>query len=153
MFPRWLVSERSASVGRTFFVTWRLRAHHRILAPAERDLVCQVLRHHHGQRYELKAYVVMDDHVHVLVRIADVPVGRVVHSWRALTAHELQRLHRRTGRIWQDGASTEAVATEEALRSRVEYIIGNPWKRWPFLKRYPWVWEADGLTPDAAIRV
>jgi hypothetical protein len=142
LLSRWL-GERPPVCAPTFFVTWRLRAPNQPLGPLERDLVCAVLRHGHHERYSLRAYVVMDDHVHVLVRITHVPVERLVHSWRSISTHELQRVFRRRGPVWQDGATTTPVQTDDALRSKMEYVIGNPWKRWPFLKRYPWVWEAD----------
>ncbi len=142
LFPRWLGGDRHGD-SPTFFVTWRLRTPQRVLAPAERDLVCGVLRHGDGERYALKAYVVMDDHVHVLVQITSLPIERLVHSWKSFSAHELQRLFRRAGNVWQEGATTAVIPGEEALRSRTDYVVGNPWKRWPFLKRYPWVWESE----------
>jgi hypothetical protein len=144
LLPRWLVAERTGAFAPTFFVTWRLLGAQRVLAPPERDLVCSVLKHGDGERYLLKAYVVMDDHVHVLVHVTRTPVDRLVHSWKSLSAHELQRVFRRPGRVWQEGASTVQIPSEDVLRSKAEYVVGNPWKRWPFLKRYPWVWESEG---------
>jgi hypothetical protein len=38
------------------------------LSATERDLVAAELHHKNGKRYELYAYVVMNDHVHVLLR-------------------------------------------------------------------------------------
>jgi REP element-mobilizing transposase RayT len=143
LWPRWLVGHSPGTVAATFFVTWRLRVPQRALGPAERDLVCAVLRRGDGERYLLKAYVVMDNHVHVLVQVTHVPIDRLVHSWKSFTAHELQRLFRRVGSIWQEGASTLPMTSDDALRSKTEYVVGNPWKRWPFLKRYPWVWESE----------
>jgi hypothetical protein len=39
------------------------------------------------------------------------------------------------------------VRNEEELREKAEYIVGNPWKRWPFVRSYPWVWEAGDPEP------
>jgi len=140
--PPWLRRRDCSEQGRAFFVTWRLRGTHGTLSPPERDLVCEVLKHGAGDRYHLKAYVVMDDHVHVIVVPTIIPLPRLVHSWKSFTAHQMQRLHRRVGQIWLEGALQQPLVTDEELRQKIEYVVANPWKRWPFLKRYPWVWEA-----------
>ena len=51
-----------------YFVTWRLESGIELSEP-ERDLVTAELLHKHEQRYELYAYVVINDHVHVLLQI------------------------------------------------------------------------------------
>src|ERR1700687_4369077 len=85
-----------------YFVTWRLAAGEELSAP-ERDLIAAELNHKHEQRYELYAYVIMNDHVHVLLRpLDDQPLEKIIHSWKSFTAHTMQRRHRRRGRLWQD---------------------------------------------------
>lgn len=124
-----------------YFLTWRLRGAHRLLAPAERDLVCDVLRRRDGDGFQLAAFVVMDNHVHAVVTLKTISLERLVHSWKSVTAHELQRIHGRFGSIWRPGVECQVLKSPEELRRKVEYVVANPWKRWPFLKRYPWVWE------------
>jgi REP element-mobilizing transposase RayT len=151
LLPRWLGAVGPEARGPTFFVTWWLQSRQRVLEPSERHFVCSVLRRGHDDRYDLRAYVVMDNHVHVLVTVTRLPIERLVHSWKSFTAHELQRLFRRKGRVWERDGLTSPVVGAEALRVKAEYVVGNPWKRWPFLKRYPWVWEANGAD-DASQR-
>lgn len=139
---------RGRSPGVVHFITWRLAAGQRPLTGAERAVVCQALRCRDGDRYRLIAYVAMDDHVHVLVQPTAVPVVRLVDSWKSFTAHQLQGLHGRRGPVWEEESSDRIVAGDEELRGKAEYIVGNPWKRWPFLKGYPWVWEA--ASPEKA---
>lgn len=137
-FARWLQDAH----GTVHFVTWHLDRGQIVLTPSERDLVCRVLRSGEGERYRLLAFVVMDDHVHVLVQPTGIAVDRLTHSWKSFTAHELQRLHRRAGSVWRQECLDRVVATGQELRQKAEYIVGNPWKRWPFIRRYAWVWEA-----------
>ncbi len=123
-----------------YFVTWRLAAV-KELSPPERDLIAAELHHRHEQRYELYAYVVMNDHVHVLLRSLDEePLEKIIHSWKSFTAHAMQRRHGRRGRIWQDEYFDRIVCDEKELRQKFDYILGNPWARWPGLTEYRWVW-------------
>jgi REP element-mobilizing transposase RayT len=85
-----------------YFVTWRLAVGEELSAP-ERDLVAAELRSRHEQRYELYAYVVMNDHVHVLLRTFDgEALEKILHSWKSFTAHEMQRRYARRRRVRQD---------------------------------------------------
>ncbi len=128
--------------GDVHFVTWRLVAGQRPLSPPERAIVCDALRRGDADRYRLFAYVVMDDHVHVLVEPISVGADRLVESWKSFAGHQLQRLHGRRAPVWEEEARDTVVRGREELRVRAEYIVGNPWKRWPFVRGYPWVWEA-----------
>ena len=51
-----------------YFVTWRLNKAQRQLDPIERSIVEAALKVFQNSRYILYAYVIMNDHVHVLVR-------------------------------------------------------------------------------------
>ena len=143
LFPRWFTPRLTHGPPTVHFVTWRLSPEQRPLTAAERSIVCGSLRRRDGKGYRMLAFVVMDDHVHVLVEPRSVPLERLTQSWRSFTAHEIRRLHRREGRVWQAECAQRAIAGAEDLREAVEYIVGNPWKRWPFVERYPWVWEAS----------
>jgi REP element-mobilizing transposase RayT len=125
------------------FATWRISSWQSSLSEAERSTVTAVLHQRKDQRCELLAFVVMDDHVHVLVRCGEAPADRVVEAMKSFTAHSLRELHGRSGAVWQRETFHRRVVDENDLRGRLRYITGNPWKRWPFVERYPWVWEAS----------
>lgn len=139
---RWLLRTRGVDPSEVHFVTWRLADGQRALTFAERELVCHVLRRRDGQRHDLLAFVVMDDHAHVLVRLGGESIGRLLHAWKTASAWQMQRLHRRAQPVWQPGAIDCVLRSDEERRQKAEYIVGNPWKRWPFVPGYPWVWEA-----------
>ena len=127
-----------------YFVTWRLAPGRDELSAPERDLIAAELLHRHDQRYELYAYTVMNDHVHVLLRILDEePLEKIIHSWKSFTAHAMQRQHGRHGRVWQEEYFDRIIRDEKELEQKFDYILGNPWTRWPELKEYRWVWPSD----------
>ena len=122
-----------------YFVTWRLGRDQPPLTVLERDQVAKVLRFLAGRRYDLFAFVVMNDHVHVLVRpYAGFPLEQVMHSWKSYSAHLL-----RSGRntpVWQREYFDRLVRDEAEFDQKVHYILGNPSNRWPGVIDYPWVW-------------
>src|SRR5438477_12201956 len=108
--PHWRLA------GSTYFVTWRLASTQSELSPKERDLVVAALRHFEGERYELLAYVVMHDHIHLLATpLETYRLQEIVHSWKSFTANSLQRTSGRRGAVWQDEYYDRIVRDEEEL--------------------------------------
>jgi REP element-mobilizing transposase RayT len=129
----------------TYCVTWRLAREQPELDSSERELVAAALRKFDGQRYDLAAYVVMDDHAHALVTPrANHELTSILHSWKSFTAREIQRRHGRSGRVWQDEYFDRIVRDDREFVQKREYIIANPWKRWPDIDFYRWVWPLEG---------
>jgi REP element-mobilizing transposase RayT len=63
------------------------------------QIVVDAWKHFDGHRYELVAYVVMPNHVHVLIKTYEgFPLSQVVHSWKSFTAHAIARYLKRCGR-------------------------------------------------------
>ena len=122
-----------------YHIDWRLRAGTPPLQPDERTIVATAIEHFHAKRYWLLAYVVMDDHVHVVVRLPrEQTLGAAVHSWKSFTANRLQRQANRFGAIWQQEYYDHIVRDAEELQNALQYIANNPIERWPELKEYQW---------------
>lgn len=48
----------------------------------------------HGSRYQLLAWVIMPNHVHVLIeQMEGWPLGKIVQSWKRHTAREINRIN------------------------------------------------------------
>ena len=91
------------------------------------EIVERSLRHFDGQRYFLAPYVIMPNHVHLLVTPAPaVDPSEILHTWKSFTSHEINRLVRRRGRLWQEESYDHLIRSEEELRSYVAYIEANP---------------------------
>src|SRR5216684_5440753 len=97
----------------TYSVTWRLARGREEPDGSKRGLVVAAIKSFDGQRYQLAAYVVMDDHVHVLLRpFAGYELKAILHSWKSFTAPQ-QREHKRFGRVWQDESFDRIVRDDE----------------------------------------
>ena len=121
-----------------YMVTWRLRQELSPLTGPERQLVCEVLNHFDSERYRLGAYVVMDDHVHVIAQpSADWSLSSILHSWKSYSANRLQRFHGRSGSVWQDESYDRVLRDARDLEEKSRYILANPMRRWPGTVDYP----------------
>lgn len=68
----------------------------------EKTFITDCLKNFNQERFDLYAYVVMDDHCHVIVQpFTGFPLEKITHSWLSFSAHELQRQFKRTGSVWQ----------------------------------------------------
>ena len=133
--PHWRLS------GSVYFVTWRLHPSQPNLNPEEQEAVTTTLKHFDGERYELLAYVVMHNHVHVLITLKDnYRLQDIVYSWKSYTAYVLQRKFHRLNRIWQDEYFDRIVRDEAEFLEKAQYILNNPVKTWPDIQEYEWVW-------------
>lgn len=116
------------------------------------QLVEDALRHFHGPtaadcksaaaRYELRAWVVMPNHVHVLFKVDTVPMSKILEDWKRYTAKEANKLLHRHGAFWQeDYWDTYMRDAAHELKSH-QYIEHNPVKA--FLVREPkeWPWSS-----------
>jgi len=87
----------------------------------------------------LHAYVVMDDHVHLLVTpFAEYSLARLLHSWKSITAHELVKNHGRRPAVWLAENFDRVVRDDDEYMQKAEYIISNPQRRWPDIQGYSW---------------
>ena len=84
---------------------------------------------HHGQdrfrRYDLHAFVVMSNHVHVLVT-PHVDGKKWLGPLKGFTAHEANRILGRSGRFWQDESYDRLVRDDTEFQRVLRYIENNP---------------------------
>jgi REP element-mobilizing transposase RayT len=71
-------------------------------------------------------WVVMPDHVHLLLQLGDTGLSEVVKRLKALSARRLNREIGRTGRFWAPGFHDHALRREEDLKGVARYIVANP---------------------------
>jgi len=90
--------------------------------------VVDALRRGESQKrlYELQAWVVMPNHVHILL-LPRVALPRITHWIKGTTAREANSLLKRSGdAFWQDESYDHWVRNERELSRIVAYIEDNP---------------------------
>jgi len=92
-------------------------------------IVAEALHHFDGDRYLLGDFVVMPNHVHVLVGgIPREQMLKEVESRKHWTAGGINKLLGRKGRFWQDESFDHLVRSEAAFLRLKRYIAENPAK-------------------------
>jgi type I restriction enzyme R subunit len=91
--------------------------------------VADALKHFDGRRYHLGDYVVMPNHVHVLVcLLGDTDLEEQCYSWKKYTATKINRTLAQKGRFWQEESFDHLVRTPEQFEYLRLYIADNPKK-------------------------
>jgi REP element-mobilizing transposase RayT len=104
-----------------------------------------------GEVYELHAYCIMPNHVHLVFMPLAKPDGTyhalssIMHSLKRYTAQQANLLLERHGEFWQH-ESYDHVVRDEAERVRiVRYVLQNPEKAELVApgERWPWSYSKD----------
>ncbi|MEZ4619250.1 MAG: DUF1156 domain-containing protein [Caldilineaceae bacterium] len=97
--------------------------------PAIAQLVENALQHFDGERYRLIAWVIMPNHVHVLIEIYEgYPMDKVVHSWKSFTAKEANKILGRDGQFWAPDYFDRYIRSQEHFNNVIRYFHNNPVK-------------------------
>src|SRR2546423_3841456 len=87
------------------------------------------LKHFDGERYHLDSFVVMPNHVHLLVQpLSENSLGDILKSWKRYTARAINQVLGRTGTLWMEESFDRIVRDWDALVRYRDYIASNPEK-------------------------
>jgi REP element-mobilizing transposase RayT len=125
--------------GATYFVTWRLHESQALFTEPERSFIADALRFFDGVRYRLYCFVVMDDHVHVVVQPQEGhELEQIIKSWKGFTATTLRKRTSRHMPLWQSEYMDRIIRDEGELEEKVNYVLDNPFRRWQQVDDYQW---------------
>ena len=114
--------------------------------PRIATLVAEGLHYRDGQVYDLDAFCIMPNHVHLVytpLPKADKTYhanAAILHSLKRHTARQANLLLRRTGRFWQRESYDHVVRDEKAWRRIATYVLYNPVKAGLVQHRKEWTW-------------
>ena len=92
--------------------------------------------------YRLSAYVVMSNHVHILIWPTAL-LYRITKSIKGYTAHECNKLLDRAGKkFWQDESFDHSVRNEDEFYRIKRYIERNPVKAGLVESPGEWPWSS-----------
>jgi REP element-mobilizing transposase RayT len=113
--------------------------------PRIAELVADAIRFFDGQRYQLFAWCVMPNHVHVVFKvIGDHSLADVVGSWKSFTARKANAILNRSGHFWQREYYDRLLRSSGELNRAIAYIADNPVKA----KLANWNWVCVRAAED-----
>ena len=97
--------------------------------PVAANILAERLLADHGTLYVLHAFVIMPNHVHVVLTISpDIRLAPLVKTLKGGSSLSINRAIRRTGRLWQPDYFDRLIRSDEHFRRTVEYVHWNPVK-------------------------
>jgi len=116
--------------------------------PAIAQRMENILLFDDNRRCRLLAWVIMPNHVHVLVEIWTTPLGKLVQCWKKLVTDFVNaRLHR-TGQWWQEDYFDRYMRDDAHFQKTVHYIEWNPVKAGLVKEPKEWPWSSAKWRPE-----
>jgi REP element-mobilizing transposase RayT len=117
------------------------------------SLVNDALGHFDGERYELREWVVMPNHVHVVVwPMPNHLLSDILKSWKNFTARKANELRGRTGSFWQR-ESFDHWIRNDAEKARISrYVRNNPVTAGLCSRPEDWPWSSARREAEAGRR-
>jgi carbamoylphosphate synthase large subunit/REP element-mobilizing transposase RayT len=112
------------------------------------EIVSGALSRFQGERYWLDAFVVMPNHVHVLVQPkVGHSLSSILHSWKSFSAHAIKESFKHQANVWMEESHDRIVRDWSALADYRAYIASNPEKA--NLRTGEFILSTDHLLQDA----
>lgn len=126
-------------------------------SPSVASIVAKKLQEYDGQFYDLQAYCIMPNHVHILIDTSIqllkedgsyltnppedyVQLDYIMNRIKGGSSYEANKVLQRTGRFWQKESYDRFVRDEREWCNTVDYILNNPvkaklvsdWQDWEY---------------------
>lgn len=117
-----------------------------LIQPDIASIVSNSLQARDGQEYDLTAFTIMPNHVHVVLSPMCMEEGeyvsliRIMHGLKRKTAFDANYVLGRHGAFWQSESYDHYVRDDGELERIVRYVLNNPvkaglvesWDEWPW---------------------
>ena len=122
--------------------------------PEVAELVANAMKFFEGKRYELGTWVIMPNHVHVVVcPLPEHTLSEILHSWKSYTSKQANEVLCREGTFWQKESYDHWVRDDDEAARLVGYVENNPVKAGFCKRAEDWRWssayERRGVGPPA----
>jgi len=96
---------------------------------ANAQIVANALLNFNHERYILYEWVVMPNHVHVLIKpLCGNQLSDILHSWKSYTANAINKKLGKSGQFWMRESYDHIIRNEKSFVKIKEYIRNNPIK-------------------------
>jgi REP element-mobilizing transposase RayT len=117
------------------------------------QIVANSIHFHDGDWFDVLAYCIMPNHVHVALTpyesssIADYSLTRILHNIKRNSANHANKTLERAGSFWQHESYDRFARDEKELERIIKYVLYNPVKANLVKDQTDWKWSycKDGI--------
>ncbi len=92
-----------------------------------RKILIDVIQHRNGVMYDLLAYVIMPNHVHLLILpLEDYRLNTIMGYIKRSSARMINKFLSKSGALWQQESFDRILRGKQDLLDYIEYIRQNP---------------------------
>jgi primosomal protein N' len=148
--------------GFTYHVTWQTQDK-LVLSPEARAKILEACHFWHGKKVKCYAACVMPDHVHLLIQPLPIQeagkegvhsLSEILHSVKSFSAHEVNKVMKRSGPVWMDESFDRLIRAEADLHKTWDYIWNNPRRIGLVgpMEEYPYLWTPTASDTPQSVR-
>ena len=137
--PHWTPEDHAV------FITWRALPNKVLTQVRIADMICEaILYGEKTERYHLLAWVIMPDHVHLVI-IPKKSLKEIMRWLKTATASRANAILGTTGRpFWTREYYDRWMRTERELSEAIAYVEANPVRRGLTADSCDWRWSSLG---------
>ncbi len=95
--------------------------------PEYRQILIDAIAFKDSVNYDVESYVIMPNHVHMLIRPLDKnKIEEILHSIKLFSARRINSLAGRKGEFWMKESFDRLVRNEDDYKRCYHYILSNP---------------------------
>ena len=146
--------QRLVPTGKVFFVTTNLRRGLPAFSPRERDALCKIIATVRARRrFRLPGYVLMPDHLHLLLLpAAEDTLAAVVQELKFVSGRTINKRRGTRGALWQKGFFDRFMRTAKEFLETLTYLHQNPVRKNLVPAADGWRWSsASAYTGSAGL--
>lgn len=115
--------------------------------PELADLVAGAIGFFEGQRYELRAWVIMPNHAHIVVwPMQGHTLSKVLHTWKSFTSHEINKcLPTKVVPFWQSESYEHLIRDDDDRHRCRHYTLMNPVNAGLCARPEDWTWSSSHI--------
>ncbi len=106
------------------------------------ELAERILFEENGREYQLQSWVVMPNHIHLVVDVWSVPLVKLINGWKGKSSREANKLLGRRGLFWQEDYYDTLIRDEGHLKRAIRYTEQNPVKACLAKTARDWTWSS-----------
>jgi len=139
-----ILNESDTSLRRRKLETWLDRGHGKcwLRRPDVALQVEQALLAADGRAYRLHAWVVMPNHVHLVVDVLDLPLSKLLNLWEGRSARAANLRLERVGHFWEREYFDTRIRDSVRLNRAIRYTENNPVKAGLVREPKDWRWSS-----------